>query len=153
MLPSPHRIFAKRTKYTAWPYLARHKTLPVSPFRLRSAVLSCVSSISITCGVSSRRVFLADLPFRDLDADLESAAAEGVACDGAVSSNRMERVSLRESTCPRPWNPSGPVRLSGFWFRAVYTRKTSSSALVTGSVPSGSFSRFEDMKYTQATKC
>jgi hypothetical protein len=122
MLPSPRRISAKRTKYAAWSYLARHKTLPVSPFRLRSAVLSCASSISMTCGVSSLRVCLADLPFRDLDADLDPEAG-GVGCDGAVSSNWMERVSLRESTCPRPWNPSGPARSSGFWFRAVYTRK------------------------------
>lgn len=78
----------------------------------------------MTCGLSSLRVFLADLPFRDLDVDLDSAVPEeGVGCDGAVSSNRMERLSLRESTCPRPRNPSGPVRSSGFWFRAVYTRK------------------------------
>lgn len=77
----------------------------------------------MTCEVSSPRVFLADLPFRDLDADLDSAAPEDVGCGGAVSSNRIERVSWRESTCPRPWNPSGPVGSSGFWFRAVYTRK------------------------------
>jgi hypothetical protein len=71
----------------------------------------------MTCGVSSLRVCLADLPFRDLDADLV-----GIGSDDAVSSNWMERVSLRESTCPRPWNPSGPARSSGFCFIAVYTR-------------------------------
>jgi len=78
----------------------------------------------MTCGLSSARAFLKDLPFRDLDGNLDSGAPEeDVGFDGAASSNRMERVSLRESTCPRPRNPSGPVRSSGFWFKAVYMRK------------------------------
>ena len=76
------------------PNLAFHKTLPVSPFLLCSAVLSWYISIS-TVRFAVRKGFLG---FRLLL--LVGEPDKGAS--GFVNSNLISRTSLWESTYPRP---------------------------------------------------
>jgi hypothetical protein len=97
-------------------HLAIHKTLPVSPFRLRRAVLSCISSISTTR--SGGR------PFLRLFATLDFFTARSECRGSTASSNRTVIVSFNESTWPKPRHPwDVPPSLVPFC-RSVYRKNT-----------------------------
>lgn len=82
-------------------YLACHKTLPVSPFRLRRAVVSWIRSTSMILS-SMRRPRLLALFFARFLPALVSVSELSLGTSPPLSSMVTVKTFCRESTCPRP---------------------------------------------------
>lgn len=107
-------------------HLACHKTLPVSPLRLRKAVLSCAISTSrvSSTGFVARCLGLEDR--RDLWFEVDGGTRgtlESFSITSLVSLKVTVRISSCESRCPRPRKSDVPSA-EHLAARLVYKRNT-----------------------------